>query len=95
VKPATVIITDKVHKRIQKLPKSIRIQLQAWASYIEKYGYTEMQKITGYRDHSLKGNLIGLRSSSINRSYRVIYRVNELEMVVIEIIEVNKHDYKI
>jgi addiction module RelE/StbE family toxin len=94
MKPATVFISDKVHKQIQKLPKSIKFQLRAWTDFIEKFGHAEMQKIPGYRDHSLKGNLIGLRSTSINRSYRVIYRLNELEMLVIEIIEVNKHDYK-
>ena len=53
-----------------------------------------MQKIKGYRDHSLKGNRPGQRSSSLSRRWRVIYTTDELlNLITVEVLEVNHHDY--
>ena len=65
-----------------------------WIEIIETEGYQEMQKIRGYRDHSLKGELIGLRSSSLNKSWRIIYELDiQKNSLTIEVLEVNNHDY--
>ena len=52
-----------------------------------------MKKISGYKDHALKGEWIGARSSYMNKEGRVIYVTNKDEVQVF-VMEVNTHDYK-
>ena len=95
LKVATVLLTEKAEKSLRRLPKYIINIFDDWVNLIENYGHDEMSKIPGYRDHALKGNLSGKRSSSLNRSYRVIYELSNETTLIVKVIEVNKHDYKI
>lgn len=95
MKQSRVFISESVEKSLGKLPKHILAIFDEWVRLIEDRGYTEMRKITGYRDHALRGKLAGKRSASLNRSYRVIYQLSDEEMLIVTVIEVNKHDYKI
>jgi addiction module RelE/StbE family toxin len=53
-----------------------------------------MQEVKGYRDHALKGNRKGQRSTSLSRSWRVIYVLDEsTEQINVEVLEVNHHEY--
>lgn len=90
-----VTVTARAEKSLRKIPVHILDLFDAWGKLIEDSGYLEMKKVPGYRDHALSGKLAGLRSVSLNRSYRVIYKLIESEIWIVEIIEVNKHDYKI
>lgn len=92
----TVIVTlSKVSiKNLNKIPKNILILFELWVEILETDGIEEMQKIKGYRDHVLKGKRNGQRSSSLNRSWRIIYTLNQSKMEVkVHILEVNHHDY--
>lgn len=95
MKESKIVISNKAEKSLSILPDHILKMFKAWEEIILNYGYSEMKKIPGYRDHELKGRLEGLRSVSLNRSYRVIYRLEEDEVLIVKVIEVNKHDYKI
>lgn len=95
MKSSVVIFSGRAEKSIDKLPKHILKMLELWELIVEKSGYYEMIKIPGYHDHPLKGQLFGLRAVSLNRSYRVIYKLIENEVIIVKVIEVNKHDYKI
>ena len=54
-----------------------------------------MQKIKSYRDHVLRGDRKGQRSSSLTKSYRVIYEIQVNKSIrIIEVQKVSKHDYK-
>ena len=91
-----VVWNNKVHKQLEKIPSYIRDKFHYWVGLIEKYGITEVSKIKGFNDESLKGNLFGKRSVRLNRSYRVIYRLIEqkIEIQKIEVLEITKHEYK-
>ncbi len=53
-----------------------------------------MRKIPDFHDEPLKGNRKGQRSIRLSKAYRAIYEVSEKgQMEVVEILEVNKHDY--
>ncbi len=95
MKASRVIVSDNVQKSLRKLPKQILILFGEWIKLIKEEGYFEMKKISGYRDHALKGNLTGKRSSSLTKSYRVIYHIIQEDVLIVNVIEVNKHDYKI
>ena len=54
-----------------------------------------MQKVKGYRDYALKGDRKGQQSSSLSRSWRVIYKLDDkAQKLVVEVLEVNHHEYK-
>ncbi len=90
-----VVITKKAVKELRKIPKHIIIQFDLWVEVIETDGLKAMQKIKGYRDHSLKGDRKGQRSSSLSRSWRVIYVLDEEKhLLTVDVLEVNHHEYK-
>jgi addiction module RelE/StbE family toxin len=89
-----VQLSENVQRKFSKLPKNIQELLENWVDIIQDGGLTKMQQVASFRDHSLKGKLSGLRSSSLNRSYRVIYKVINDSEIYIYVLEVNKHDYK-
>ena len=54
-----------------------------------------MQKVRGYRDHALQGDRKGQRSSSISKSWRVIYQLEKkANKIIVKVLEVNHHEYK-
>jgi proteic killer suppression protein len=55
----------------------------------------ETKKIKGYHDEPLSGNRKGQNSIRLNQAYRAFYIISKdtKEIKIIEIIEVNKHEY--
>ena len=90
-----VYLSKQAQKNLKKLPKHILIQFDLWVEIIETEGLTAMQKIKGFRDHALKGERKKQRSSSLSKSWRVIYKLDkETRQIVVEVLEVNHHEYK-
>ena len=85
-----VILTKKAVKDIKSLPQHIKERFFNFIETIEDVGYIETLKYPSYKDESLIGKRKGQRSARLNRSYRVIYK---LEREDIDILEINKHDY--
>jgi proteic killer suppression protein len=86
--------SSKVDKQLSRIPGYIRDKFIAWALAVERVGMPETRKLAGFHDEPLKGVRNGQRSVRLNRSYRAIY-VESIEGLVqlVEVIEVNKHDY--
>ena len=59
---------------------------------MELSGPIAVRKIPGYRDHALKGEWKGARSSYLSHQWRVIYFLDK-EQIVVHVLEVNPHDY--
>lgn len=89
-----VFIAKAAHKDLAKLPLHILKKFEDWVDYIEEHGIQAMQRINGYRDHALVGDRNGQRSSSLSRSWRIIYTIDEEENILtVEVLEVNHHEY--
>lgn len=89
-----VILSRRANRDLRKVPNYIIEQFDLWVEIIEEEGIFTMRSIPGYRDHALKGDRNGQRSSSLSRSWRVIYEIDEKERpIVIKVLEVNNHDY--
>ena len=88
-----VLESTKADKQLRKCPKEILEQYEAWKKVIELSGPHALRSITGYRDHALKGQWAGARSSYLNIQWRVIYLV-EVNLVQVKVLEVNPHDYR-
>ena len=89
-----IIYTRKAKKDISKLPVHIRDKILFWIDFLEKFGIAESRKMTGFNDESLSGKRIGQRSIRLSKGFRLFYRQLPCEhTLLIEVIEVNKHDY--
>lgn len=81
-------------KQLNKVPKYIKEAMYLWTLTIHKIGIEETRKVKGYHDEPLKGDRRGQRSIRLSRSYRAIYeQKDDEELVLISVVEVNKHDY--
>lgn len=80
-------------KNIDKLPNSIAEKYEFWKSVVQISGPDGLKAFPGFKDHPLKGEWQGHRSSYLNDSYRVIYTVKNNE-VRVYVIDVNHHDYR-
>jgi proteic killer suppression protein len=90
-----VLISKKAEKELKKIPKHILVQFDLWVEIIESDSLQAMQKVKGYRDHALKGDRKGQRSSSLSRSWRVIYILDQkTKLITVDVLEVNHHEYK-
>ena len=87
-----VFLNKKARKQLKNLPRHIIANLRAWINEVETVGINETRKVKGYHDEPLKGNRSGQRSIRLSKAYRAFY-IERDDRIVIEVIEVNKHDY--
>lgn len=93
-KHCEVQITKYAKKDLVKIPTYIKEKLLFWIDAVEKFGVKKIREIPGFHDEPLKGDRLGQRSIRLNKAYRAIYVENEhRELVIISIVEVNKHEY--
>ena len=89
-----VSISEPAKKDLKKVPQYIAIKLHHWIEAVSHDGLLEVRKISGYHDEPLHGKRKGQRSIRLNKAYRAIYELNTNgQMEIVEIMEVNKHDY--
>lgn len=89
-----IVLSKRAQKDLERAPKYIQVLFESWIETIFLNGLKAMQEINGYRDHPLRGNRRGQRSSSLTRSWRVIYKLDHgTNVLTVEILEVNHHDY--
>jgi len=94
VKECQIDLTKDAQNDLIKVPVYIKEKLLLWVDAVERVGLNNLRKIPGYHDEPLKGKRKGQRSIRLNKAYRAIYVENEQqEIVIISIIEVNKHEY--
>jgi toxin HigB-1 len=83
-----------VEKQLDLVPETITRKFRLWVALVEESGIREVRKYKGFHDEPLKGKRRGQRSVRLNRAYRAIYVERESGKIeLIEVLEVNKHDY--
>ena len=83
----------KVPRRLKKLPTEILKRYEKWKDIVRLSGPPGLRLIKGFHDASLRGNWKGNTSSRLSQQYRVIYRIENQE-VVVKVVDVTAHDYK-
>ena len=63
-----------------------------WSEQVETFGIRMIREIPGYHDEPLQPDRKGQRSIRLSKAYRAFYIEYE-DNIIIEVIEVNKHDY--
>lgn len=89
----TIFIEKRALKSLNKAPKEIQEKFEKWQEIIQFQGPAGLLKMNGIRDHALKGEWKGARSSSLNYQWRIIYFVIHDEVKVL-VLEVTPHDYR-
>jgi len=89
-----VVSLAKVEDDLWRLPPHIRDKLFAWEALIHELGMPKVRQNPGFHDEPSKGSRKGQRSIRLNRSWRAIYEeLPHGQITIIEVQEVNKHDY--
>lgn len=87
-------LNNDAKRDLKKVPTHIAIKLYEWIEAVSHDGLIMVRKIPGYHDEPLKGKRKGQRSIRLSKSYRAIYELaNDGKIEIVEVIEVNKHEY--
>lgn len=83
----------RVTRRLQRLPVEVLKRYEKWKDIVQLSGPKGLRLIKGFHDESLRGKWAGHRSSRLGDQFRLIYRVEADELVVL-VIDINAHDYR-
>lgn len=82
-------------KTLHVLTDEDKISLRYWITFVEKNGVQKAQDNSSFRDHELTGKWEGYRAASFGFSARVIYRVIDSKIEIVEIERITTtHNYK-
>jgi len=89
-----IILSKTAKKQLDTIPDHIYRKYLYWIDLLETIGLLEARRYQGFHDEPLKGERKGQRSVRLSKAYRAIYQeVHPGNYEIIEIFEVNKHDY--
>lgn len=90
-----VVIAKAAQRKIVKVPHEIVEVVQRWILIVETIGIenTRKQGGKGLHDEPLRGELKGLRSIRLNRSWRLYYKEIDGIPKIISIERIDKHEY--
>ena len=83
----------RVVRRLAKTPVDILKRYEKWKDIVAISGPQGLLQIKGFRDEALRGEWKGHRSSRLGGQNRVIYLVEE-QNVVVKVIDLTAHDYR-
>jgi addiction module RelE/StbE family toxin len=83
----------RVTRRLQRLPVEVLKRYEKWKDIVQLSGPKGLRLIKGFHDESLRGKWAGHRSSRLGDQFRLIYRVEADELLVL-VIDINAHDYR-
>lgn len=83
----------RVARLFSKLPQDILKRYEKWKDIVVISGPAGLRLIKGFRDEPLRGKWKGHRSSRLGGQYRVIYLIEE-QNVVVKVIDLTAHDYR-
>jgi addiction module RelE/StbE family toxin len=83
----------RAEKRLDRLPIDVLKRYEKWKDIVRISGPPGLRMIKGFHDEALKGKWKGHRSSRLGIQYRVIYKVEERNILVL-VVDITPHDYR-
>jgi addiction module RelE/StbE family toxin len=83
----------RVVRRLSKIPVAILKRYEKWKDIVVISGPQGLRLIKGFSDEALRGEWKGHRSSRLGDQYRVIYLIEE-QNVVVKVIDLTAHEYR-
>ncbi len=90
----SVILEKSAEKDLKKAPHHIVVTFNVWRLQVIELGLSAVQSNPTWNDRPKKGKLKHMRSASLNRKYRVIYRIKYQVKDNQVIVEGVSHDYE-
>ncbi|GAB1352061.1 hypothetical protein MASR1M12_07920 [Erysipelotrichia bacterium] len=81
-----------IAKTCKKLPAQVLKKYELWKDLIHRHGPSILKNFPGFNDEKLSGIREGQRSSRLNLQFRVIYEV-ENENIIIYVLEITPYKY--
>ncbi|MFQ5899354.1 MAG: type II toxin-antitoxin system mRNA interferase toxin, RelE/StbE family [Candidatus Methylomirabilia bacterium] len=81
----------RVVGRLRRLPVEILKRYEKWKDIVRVSGPEGLRLIKGFHDEALRGQWENHRSSRLRLQYRVIYRVEERQ---VQVIDMTTHDHR-
>lgn len=89
----TVLEEREAAKVIDSLPPQVAEKYALWCAIVRQSGPQGLRAIKSFHDEKLSGKLDHLRSSRLNRQWRVIYGV-DADVVTVRVERITPHDYR-
>jgi addiction module RelE/StbE family toxin len=83
----------RLSRKLPTLPDEILKRYEKWKDIVRVSGPHGLGQIRGFRDEALTGQWKGHRSSRLGGQFRVLYRVENQEVLVL-VIDITAHDYR-
>lgn len=83
----------RLRRKLPKLPDEILKRYEKWKDIVHISGPQGLGQIRGFRDEALQGQWKGHRSSRLGGQFRVLYRIENQEVLVL-VIDITAHDYR-
>ena len=83
----------RVVRRLPRFPVEVLKRYEKWKDIVRLSGPSGLALIRGFRDEELHGEWKDHRSSRLGDQFRVIYKVESDEILVL-VIEITAHDYR-
>ena len=83
----------RVTRRLSSVPDQILKRYEKWKDIVRISGPPGLRLIKGFHDEALRGEWKGCRSSRLGLQYRVIYKI-EADEVLVLVLDVTAHDYR-
>ncbi len=81
-----------IQKQRKRIPPQVLKKYELWKNLVARHGPEILREFPGFCDEELKGQRKTQRSSRLNRQYRVIYSIEELQVTVF-VLEITPHKY--
>ena len=88
-----VLESHDAEKSLAKAPIDVLRKFDAWRAVVQQSGPSGLRAVKGFHDEALAGRWDGYRSSRLGLRWRVIYHVQDDE-VVVYVVRVAAHDYR-
>ena len=88
-----VVEAAGVGRQLKRAPGHVQDKYEFWRTVAELDGPMGFRRLPGFRDHALKDEWQGARSSALSGQWRIIYAVRGDELTVF-VLEVTPHDYR-
>lgn len=83
----------RLGRRLNSLPVEILKRYEKWKDIVYISGPEGLRAIRGFNDEALRGQWKEFRSSRLGQKYRVIYKIEAINILV-KVLDLTPHDYR-
>ncbi len=83
----------RISRRVRQLPPEVLKRYEKWKDVVRMSGPRGLRLIKGFYDETLRGEWKGHRSSRLGNQYRVLYKIEGRDVLVM-VIDITAHDYR-